>query len=58
MKPSILNILFLITGLIGTPLCIYAWHRSPGILWLIGIGIFAYFLVSSLREALVNLRRR
>lgn len=59
MKPSTLNILFLIAGLIGMPICLYGWQRShqhPH-LWLLGVGIFIYFLISSLRELLLKPRR-
>jgi hypothetical protein len=58
MKPSTLNILFLIAGLIGMPICIYGWQRWHQFLWLLGVGIFAYFFVSSLREILLKARGR
>lgn len=56
MKPSTLNIQFLIAGLIGMPICLYGWQRSHQHLWLLGVGIFAYFLVSSVRELLLKSR--
>lgn len=58
MKASTLNICFLIAGLIGLPICLHAWQRSHRNPWLLGIGIFAYFLISSLRESLLKYRGR
>jgi len=58
IKPPTLNLLFLIAGIIGLPVCIYGWHRWHRSLWLIGVGTFAYFLVSSLREILLRIRGR
>jgi hypothetical protein len=54
MKLSTLNILFTIADLIGMPICIYGWQRWHQHLWLLGIGIFAYFLVSRLIDILLN----
>jgi hypothetical protein len=39
---------FLIIGLIGTVLCFVFWYRNRSIPPLIGIGLFGYFLLSSL----------
>jgi hypothetical protein len=58
VKPSTLNLLFLIAGIIGLPVCIYGWqrwHRAP---WLVGIGIFTSFFISGLREILLKARGR
>lgn len=56
MKPSTLNLYFLIAGIIGFPGCLYGWQKWHRVPWLIGIGIFGYFLVSSLREILLRMR--
>ena len=56
LKPSTLNIEFLIAGLIGMPICLYGWQRSHQHLWLLGVGIFAYFLLSSVREIVLKSR--
>jgi uncharacterized membrane protein YoaK (UPF0700 family) len=58
MKPSTLNLQFLIAGLIGMPICLFGWQRSHQHLWLLGVGLFAYFLVSSVREILLKSRRQ
>lgn len=58
MKASTLNLLFLIAGLVGMPICVYGWHRWHKVPWLLGIGIFLYFLVSSLRVILLNIRNQ
>jgi hypothetical protein len=56
VKPSTLNIQFFVVGLIGMPICLYCWERSRQHLWLLGVGFFAYFLVSSVREILLKSR--
>jgi hypothetical protein len=58
MKPSTFNLLFLVAGLIGLPICIHGWYRSHRIPWLIGIGVFVSLFVSSLREILLKFRGR
>jgi hypothetical protein len=58
MKPSTLNYLFLIAGLIGVPIFMRRWERTHYDPWLLGVGIFLYFVVSSLREILVELKKR
>lgn len=58
MKPSTLNLLFLIAGVIGVPICLYRWQRSHHNPWLLGAGIFLYFVVSSLHEILLTVRKR
>lgn len=58
MKPSTLNYLFLIAGLIGVPIFLHRWQRTHYNPWLLGVGIFLYFVVSSLREILVSANKR
>jgi len=42
------NTAFLVIGLAGTVLCFIVWYRKRSVPPLIGIGLFGYFLVSSL----------
>jgi hypothetical protein len=58
MKPPTLNYLFLIAGLIGVPIFMRRWERTHHDPWLLGVGIFLYFVVSSLREILLGLKKR
>jgi Na+/H+ antiporter NhaA len=58
MKPAGFNLLFLIVGLIGLLLSIYGWQRWHRVPWLIGIGFFMSFFISSLREILLRARGR
>lgn len=58
MKPSTLNYLFLIAGLIGVPIFLQRWQRTHYNPWLLGVGIFLYFVVSSLREILLSVNKR
>ena len=58
MKLATFNLAFLIAGITGMPMCLYGWRRWHHKLWLIGVGLFAYFLVSSLRDLLMKPRTR
>jgi hypothetical protein len=58
IKPSTLNALFLITGLVGLAVCLHYWNKDHHNPWLIGVGVFVYFLISSFSEVLSNLRKR
>jgi hypothetical protein len=58
MKPSTLNYLFLIAGLIGVPIFMRRCERTHYNPWLLGVGIFLYFVVSNLHEILLGLRKR
>jgi hypothetical protein len=57
MKASTLNYLFLLAGLIGVPIFMHRWERTHYNPWLLGVGIFLYLVVSSLREILVGLKK-
>ena len=50
MTPASLNNYLLTAGIIGIPICLYGWHRWHHNLWLLGLGIFIYFALSSVRE--------
>lgn len=56
LKPSTSTIEFLIAGLVGMPICLCGWQRSHQHLWLFGVGIFAYFLLASVREIALKSR--
>jgi hypothetical protein len=58
MKPRLLNLLFLFTGVIGLWICLHYWSRSHRNPWLLGIGLFVYFIISSFSEMLSNLRKQ
>lgn len=58
MKPSTFNLLFLIAGIIGLPVCVYGWQRWNRAPWLVGIGLFTSFFITSLREILLKARGR
>ena len=58
MKPSTLNYLFLLAGLIGVPIFMHRWEQTHYKPWVIGVGIFLYFVVSSLREIILGLKKR
>lgn len=58
MKPATFNLAFLIAGIVGMPISLYGWQRWHHKLWLIGVGLFAYCLISSLRELLMKPRTR
>jgi hypothetical protein len=58
MKPRVLNLLFLVVGVIGLGISLHYWSRSHRNPWLLGIGLFVYFIISSFSEMLSQLRKR
>jgi hypothetical protein len=54
MSAIVLNRILLVVGLIGLPICIIYARRSASVPFLLGIGLFAYLLFSSI---IVELRR-
>lgn len=47
MSMAVINKVLLVVGLIGLPVCIWAERRSHSAVYLLGIGLFGYLLVSS-----------
>jgi hypothetical protein len=58
MKPRVLNLSFLVVGVIGLGISLHYWSRSHRNPWLLGIGLFVYFIISSFSEMLSQLRKR
>lgn len=44
---TMVNRVLLVVGLIGLPLCIWAERKSHAALYLLGIGLFGYLIISS-----------
>jgi hypothetical protein len=58
VKPETLNLIFLITGIAGLGICLHYWSTSHDNPWLLGVGLFVYFVVSSFSEFLSALKKR
>ncbi len=57
LNTASLNRIFFSAGLVGLPICIVGWQRWGHFAWLIGIGLFSYFVVSSITDAIQRTRK-